>query len=148
MYILLDINSIKLRNFRFDLVFYFYFQFDQCYLVYYIIVKFVIISGVGVVNLVVDSDRSVSLCGDVFGIQYIFLVIFISFFFVFYKFLLDNMLLFFFVKKGGFKKKDSDDVSEDDQERVERRISVRQSECVYRQVRVLLIIFIFMRENI
>lgn len=94
--------------------------------------KPVTISGVGVVNLVVDSDRSVPLCGDVPGTQYIPSVIPISPSSVSYKSLLDNMPLSLLAKKGGSKKKDSDEASEDDQERVERRISVRQSECAYR----------------
>lgn len=98
----------------------------------YTTVKPVTISGVGVVNLVVDSDRSVPLCGDVPGTQYIPSVIPISPSSVSYKSLLDNMPLSLLAKKGGSKKKDSDDASEDDQERVERRISVRQSECAYR----------------
>lgn len=98
----------------------------------YTTVKPVTISGVGVVNLVVDSDRSVPLCGDVPGTQYIPSVIPISPSSVSYKSLLDNMPLSLLAKKGGSKKKDSDEASEDDQERVERRISVRQSECAYR----------------
>lgn len=98
----------------------------------YTTVKPVTISGVGVVNLVVDSDRSIPLCGDVPGTQYIPSVIPISPSSVSYKSLLDNMPLSLLAKKGGSKKKDSDEASEDDQERVERRISVRQSECAYR----------------
>ncbi|XP_062615983.1 chromodomain Y-like protein [Saccostrea cucullata] len=98
----------------------------------YTTVKPVTISGVGIVNLVVDADLATPLSGDVPGNQYLPSVTPVSPSSVSYKSLLDNMPLSLLAKKGGGKKKDSDDTSEDDQERVERRISVRQSECAYR----------------
>ncbi|XP_048755250.2 chromodomain Y-like protein isoform X2 [Ostrea edulis] len=98
----------------------------------YTTVKPVTISGVGVVNLVVDGERATPLCGDVPGNQYLPSVIPVSPSSVSYKSLLDNMPLSLLAKKSGGKKKDSEDTSEDDQEKVERRISIRQSECAYR----------------
>lgn len=100
----------------------------------YTTVKPVTISGVGVVNLVVDGERATPLCGDVPGNQYLPSVIPVSPSSVSYKSLLDNMPLSLLAKKSGGKKKDSEDTSEDDQEKVERRISIRQSECAYRYV--------------
>ncbi|XP_061198319.1 chromodomain Y-like protein 2 isoform X1 [Saccostrea echinata] len=98
----------------------------------YTTVKPVTISGVGIVNLVVDADLATPLSGDVPGNQYLPSVTPVSPSSVSYKSLLDNMPPSLLAKKGGGKKKDTDDTSEDDQEKVERRISVRQSECAYR----------------